>query len=112
MNTVNTAHLIGHLGADPELNQTETGTPVCSFSLATSDRWKDSNGEVHEKTQWHRITAWGKLAEICKEYLKKGSLIYLCGSINYSSFEDDNGVTHYRTEIRAQTMKMLDKSPA
>ncbi|MCC5942435.1 MAG: single-stranded DNA-binding protein [Balneolaceae bacterium] len=112
MNTVNTVHLIGHLGAAPELKKTENGTSVSTFSLATSDRWKDTNGEVQEKTQWHRITAWGKLAEICSEFLNKGSFVYITGSINYSSFEGENGETQYRTDIRAETMKMLDKKPS
>ena len=112
MNNVNTVHLIGHLGANPELNTTENETRVCTLSLATSERWKDANGEIQEKTQWHRVTAWDKLADICSEYLKKGSLIYISGSINYSSYEDDSGNTRHHTEIRAQSMKMLDKKPA
>lgn len=109
MNSVNTVHLIGHLGAAPELKTTENGTFICSFSLATTDRWKDANAEIQEKTQWHRLTAWGKLAELCSELLTKGSLAYFEGSINYSSFEDDEGITRYTTEIRVHTMKRLDK---
>jgi single-strand DNA-binding protein len=109
MNSVNTVHLIGHLGHTPQLKQTETGTPVISLSLATNERWKDANGEIHEKTQWHRLTAWGKLAELCGELLSKGSRIYTEGSIDYSSFEDDGGITRYSTEIRINTMKLLDR---
>lgn len=104
---INKAILVGNLGRDPEVSYTPSGTAVAKFSIATSERWKDKNsGEMQERTEWHRITAFGRLAEICGEYLSKGRQVYIEGRIQTSSWEKD-GVTRYTTEIIASDMKML-----
>jgi single-strand DNA-binding protein len=105
-NGVNEARLIGNLGNDPEVKYTQGGMAVCSMSVATtSSRKKD--GERIEETQWHRVKAFGKLAEICGEYLRKGSKVYIAGTIRYGSYDKD-GVKHYTTDICADEMRMLD----
>jgi single-strand DNA-binding protein len=105
---VNKAVLIGHLGRDPELRYTPSGSAVANFSIATSEEWKDKDtGEKQERTEWHRIVAWGKLGEICGEYLHKGSQIYVEGRIQTRSWEDREGIKRYTTEIVAQSMQML-----
>ena len=106
MKALNKAQLIGNLGKDPELRHTGSGTAVCSFSVATSDRFKDSSGEWQDKTEWHNVVVWAKLAEICAQYLKKGSKVYIEGSLQTRSYEKD-GVTRYSTEINARDMIML-----
>jgi single-strand DNA-binding protein len=103
---INKVILLGHLGGDPELRYTQTGKPVCKFSLATARRWKDAQGNPQEKTAWHRLVAWGKLAEICSQYLTKGKQIYAEGELDYGSYEKD-GVKHYTTDIIIHEMKML-----
>ena len=104
---MNKAILIGNLGRDPEINNTQNGTTVAKFSIATSEKWKDKNtGELQERTEWHRITAFGRLAEICEQYLSKGRQVCIEGRIQTSSWEKD-GITRYSTEIIASTMKML-----
>lgn len=104
---VNKAILVGNLGRDPEVSYTPSGTAVAKFSVATSERWKDKNtGEMQERTEWHRITAFGRLGEICGEYLSKGRQVYIEGRIQTSSWEKD-GITRYSTEIIASDMKML-----
>lgn len=104
---INKAILVGNLGRDPEISYTPSGVAVAKFSLATSERWKDRNsGEMQERTEWHRITAFGRLAEICGEYLSKGRQVYIEGRIQTTSWEKD-GVTRYTTEIIASEMKML-----
>lgn len=105
---LNKATIIGRLTADPESRTTPTGQTVVSFSLATNLVWKDANGERQEKTEFHNIVAWRKLAEIISQYLKKGSRIYLEGRLQTRSWEDQNGVKRYRTEIIADNMIMLD----
>src|SRR5690625_2768372 len=107
MSSVNKATLLGRLGADPEVRYTQANTAVATLSLATSMRYKDKNGERQENTEWHRITAWGKLAEICQKYLTKGSQIYLEGYIQTRSWEDKEGIKRYTTEIVMQQMTML-----
>jgi single-strand DNA-binding protein len=104
---LNKATIIGRLTADPESRTTPTGQTVVSFSIATNLVWKDSNGEKKEKTEFHNIVAWRKLAEIITQYLKKGSQIYLEGRLQTRSWEDQNGVKKYRTEIIADNMIML-----
>ena len=105
---INKVILIGNLGSDPELRTTGGGTAVCSFSLATSESWTDKqSGEKQERTEWHRIKVFGKLAEICGEYLKKGRQIYVEGSIRTDKFTDKDGVEKYFTDIIASTMQML-----
>ena len=104
---INKAILVGNLGRDPEVSYTPSGMAVAKFSIATSEKWKDKNsGEMQERTEWHRITAFGRLGEICGEYLSKGRQVYIEGRIQYGSYEKE-GVTHYSTDIIAREMKML-----
>jgi len=104
--------LVGNLGADPELRYTPSGRPVATFRIATTDVWTDANGERQERTEWHRIVAWDRLAEICGEYLRKGSKVYIEGRIQTRTWEDQNGVQRYTTEIVARDMRMLDTKPS
>jgi single-strand DNA-binding protein len=107
MSHLNKVTLIGNLGADPEIKHLESGATVANFTMATSESWKDKNsGEKKEKTEWHRITVWRKLAEICGEYLHKGSKIYLEGKLQTRSWEAD-GQKKYITEIIANDIKFL-----
>ncbi|MBN2569821.1 MAG: single-stranded DNA-binding protein [Deltaproteobacteria bacterium] len=103
----NKATLIGRLGADPETKYTQSGTPVATFNLATSETWV-KDGEKQEKTEWHRIVAWGNLAEICGKHLTKGKLILIDGKLQTRSWEDQEGNKRQVTEIVAQGMKMLE----
>jgi single-strand DNA-binding protein len=105
---VNKAILIGRLGKDPEVRYTPDGTMVTNFNLATDEQWKDKSGEKVQKTEWHRIVAFGKLAEICGNYLVKGKLVFVEGKIQTRSWEDKEGVKRYTTEIVANNMQMLD----
>jgi single-strand DNA-binding protein len=110
MASVNKVILVGRLGKDPEIRSTPGGTTVAKFSIATDDRYTDRNGEKQERTEWHNITAFGKLAEICGQYLRKGKLVYIDGSIRYDSWDDkETGQKRYRTEIVANQMQMLDR---
>ena len=105
---VNKVILVGNLGRDPEIKYTPSGVAVANFSIATSDEWKDKNtGEKQERTEWHRIVAWRRLGEICGEYLRKGSQVYIEGKLQTRSWEDRDGNTRYTTEIVAQSMQML-----
>lgn len=108
MSSLNKAMIIGRLGQDPEVRYTQSNTAVANLSVATSERYKDNMGEWKENTEWHRVVAWGRLAEICQEYLKKGSQVYIEGPIQTRKWEDKEGQTRYTTEIKALTMKMLD----
>jgi single-strand DNA-binding protein len=104
---MNKAILIGNLGRDPETSYAQSGMAITKFSIATFEKWKDKNtGEMHARTEWHRITAFGRLAEICGEYLSKGKQVCIEGRIQTSSWEKD-GITRYNIEIIASTMKML-----
>jgi len=103
---VNKVIIVGNLGADPELRYTAGGTAVAKFSLATSEKFNDRQGVQQERTSWHRVTAWGKLAEICGQYLVKGKQVYIEGKLQYGSYDKD-GVKHYTTDIIANTMQML-----
>ncbi|HYM62495.1 MAG TPA: single-stranded DNA-binding protein, partial [Thermoanaerobaculia bacterium] len=106
--SINKVILIGRLGKDPEVRSVPSGTTVAKFSLATDERFTDRNGEKQERTEWHNIVAWGKLADICGQYLRKGKQVYIEGSIRTDSWEDkESGQKKYRTEIIANTMKML-----
>jgi single-strand DNA-binding protein len=109
---LNKVLLIGRLGQDPELKYTQNGIAVAKFSLATSQQWKDQDGNTQDKTEWHNVVAWRRLAEICAEYLKKGSKVYLEGSLSTSSWEDENKKKHYRTEVVLNDMIMLDSKGA
>ncbi|NGP76127.1 single-stranded DNA-binding protein [Balneolaceae bacterium YR4-1] len=108
MSSLNKAMIIGRLGQDPDVRYTQSNTAVANLSVATSERYKDKSGEWKENTEWHRVVAWGRLAEICQEYLKKGSQVYIEGPIQTRSWEDKDGQTKYTTEIKALTMTMLD----
>lgn len=108
MPTLNRVQLIGRLGKDPESKFTPTGKKVCHFSLAVSNRWKDKSGEAKEVTEWVNIEAWGRLGEVCQEYLKKGSLVFLEGRLKTDKYEA-NGETKYFTKVVAQTLQFLDK---
>ena len=107
MASVNKVTLIGRLGRDPEMRYTTDGTPVATFSLATSETWKDKNGEKQEKTEWHNIVVWRRLGEIAGEYLKKGREVYLEGKIQSREYTDKEGVKRRAYEIVATEMKML-----
>lgn len=111
MPTLNRVQLIGRLGKDPESKFTPTGKKVAHFSLAVSNRWKDKSGETKESTEWVNIEAWGRLGEVCQEYLKKGSLVFLEGRLQTDKYED-KGETRYYTKVVAQTLQFLDKRPA
>jgi single-strand DNA-binding protein len=106
---INKVILVGRLGRDPEMKYFQSGDAVCNFSIATSDTWKDKDsGEKKEKTEWHRIVTYRKLAETCGKYLSKGSLVFIEGKLQTRSWEKD-GVTRYTTEIEALNMQMLDR---
>lgn len=108
MKGLNRVMIIGHLGQDPEVKYLPSGAAVCNISVATSESWKDKQtGEAQEKTEWHRISAFGKLAEIMGEYLKKGSQVYIEGSIQTRKWQDKDGNERYTTEIKARDMQML-----
>jgi single-strand DNA-binding protein len=109
---VNKAILIGNLGGDPELRSTPSGTPVATFTLATNESWNDRDGQRQERTEWHRIVAWGKLAEICGQYLRKGRQVYIEGRLTTRSWEDRQGNQRKTTEIVAQQMLMLGSRAA
>ena len=106
--SVNKVILLGRLGGDPELKYTPSGAPVCNFSLATSETWNDKSGQKQEKTEWHRIVVWGKLAELCNQYLKKGRQAYLEGRIQTRSWDDKaTGSKRYATEVMATTIQFI-----
>ena len=106
--SVNKVILVGRLGRDPELKYTASGTPFCRFSMATDDSWTDKgSGERSERTEWHNIVVWDKLAEICNNYLTKGRLVYIEGSLQTREWDDKEGVKRKTTEVRARDMVML-----
>jgi single-strand DNA-binding protein len=107
MASVNKVILIGNLGADPEQRYTATGTAMATFNVATKDFWNNKEGVREERTEWHRIVAWGRLGEICGEYLSKGKQVYIEGKLRTRSWEDREGNKRYTTEILAQNMQML-----
>lgn len=108
MSSVNKVILLGRLGQDPELKHTPSGAAVCNFSMATSESWNDKNtNEKKEKTEWHRIVVWGKLAELCNQYLSKGRQAFVEGKLETRSYDDKDGVKKYTTEIRALTVQFI-----
>jgi single-strand DNA-binding protein len=110
--SVNKVILIGRLGKDPELKYTSSGVPFCRFSLATDDVWNDKNsGERQERTEWHNIVVWDRLAEICNQYLTKGRLVFIEGSLQTREWDDPEGNKRRTTEIRAREMVMLSNAP-
>jgi len=106
---LNKAMIIGNLTRDPESRTTPQGTAVASFSVATNFVWKDANGQKQEKAEFHNVVAWRRLAEICTQYLKKGSKVYIEGRLQTRDWEGQDGVKRYRTEIVADNMIMLDR---
>jgi single-strand DNA-binding protein len=108
MGSLNKVMLIGRLGAKPEMKYLDSGKELATFSIATSERFKDSEGEDQEKTTWHKIVAFGRLAEICTEFLDKGSLAYVEGRLQTRQWEDRNGNKQYTTEVVALNLQMLD----
>ena len=107
---INKVILVGNLGRDPEMRYTQNGVAVCSFSLATSETYKDrTSGEKVTQTEWHNIILWRGLAETAEKYLRKGSSVYIDGKIRTRKWEDQQGQTRYTTEIIADTMQMLDR---
>ena len=111
MSSLNKAMIIGNLGQDPEVRYTQNNTAVATLSIATGERYKDGNGEWQERTEWHRVVAWGRTAEVCQQYLTKGSKVYIEGPIQTRQWEDKDGQKRYTTEIKALRMVMLDSSP-
>jgi len=109
MGSVNKVILLGNLGKDPELKYTPSGSAVANFTIATNETWKDKEGQKQEHTEWHRIVVWGKLAEICGEYLHKGRQVYIEGSIRSRTYKDREGVEKSITEIKADNMVMIGK---
>jgi single-strand DNA-binding protein len=100
--------IIGRLGKDPEMRYTPGGSPVTTFSVATGRQWKDGSGAVHEETEWFNVVTWNKLAEICNEHLRKASRVYIEGRLQTRQWQDQEGHTHYRAEVIATDMIMLD----
>ncbi|PEN07648.1 single-stranded DNA-binding protein [Longimonas halophila] len=107
---VNKVVLVGRLGQDPELKYTNSGTAVCTFSVATNDSYTNRDGERVDTTEWHNIVVWGRLAEICDEYIDKGQQVYLEGQLQTRSWEDRDGNKRYRTEVKAQDVVFLGGS--
>src|SRR5215208_6077412 len=105
MPALNRVQLIGYLGRDPESKYTPTGKRVTEFSIAISNRWKDEDGETREHTEWVNIEAWGRLAEVCHEYLKKGSPVYVDGRLRTNRYEDQSGESRFFTKVVAQTVQ-------
>jgi single-strand DNA-binding protein len=110
MSGVNKVILVGNLGADPQLRYTPSGTAVANFNIATSEKFTNKNGEKETRTEWHRIVAWARLAEICGEYLKKGKQVYIEGRLQTRTWEDQQGVKKYTTEVVAANMVMLGRA--
>jgi len=105
---LNKVMVIGRLGRDPEMRYTPGGSPVTTFSVAAGRQWKDGNGENREETEWFNVVVWNKLAEICNEYLHKASRVYIEGRLQTRQWQDQDGHTHYRTEVIASDMIILD----
>ncbi|MDD3647478.1 MAG: single-stranded DNA-binding protein [Candidatus Dojkabacteria bacterium] len=106
--SLNKVMIIGNLTRDPVVKTTPTGATVCTFGIATNSSWKDEKGEMQERTEFHNIVAWNKLAEICAQLLSVGMLVYVEGEIRTRTWDDENSVRHYRTEVRITDMKLLD----
>lgn len=109
MRGFNKVILSGHLGKDTEYQVLENNTPVAKFSLATTEVYKDKNGQSHSETDWHQVVVWRGLAELAHKYLKKGSQVLIEGKLKYRCYEDKSGVKHYVTEVIAEELVMLDK---
>jgi single-strand DNA-binding protein len=105
--SVNKVILVGRLGQNPEVRYTPSGQAVANFSVATNENWTDKQGQKQERTEWHRVVVWGKLAELCNQYLTKGRQVYLEGRLQTRQWQDKDGQTKYTTEIQAQTVQFL-----
>lgn len=105
--SVNKVILVGRLGQNPEVRYTPSGAAVANFSVATNETWNDKSGQKQERTEWHRVVVWGKLAELCSQYLTKGRQCYLEGRLQTRQWQDKDGQTKYTTEIQAQTVQFL-----
>lgn len=110
--SLNRAQIIGNLTRDPEVRQTPNGVSVASFGVATNFRWTDQSGQIQERVEFHNIVAWRKLAEICAQYLHRGSKVFIEGKLQTRDWEGEDGVKRYKTEIVADNMIMLDKKGA
>ena len=108
-NSLNKVILIGNLGQDPEARFTPQGTAVCNLSIATNESWKDQNGEMQDRTEWHRVVMYGRMAETATEYMKKGQMVYVEGRLNTREWEDQNQIKRRTTEIRCDNFTMLGK---
>jgi single-strand DNA-binding protein len=104
---LNMAQIIGHLGRDPDVRYTAEGTAVANLAVATNETWKDKDGEKQERTEWHRVVLFGKVAEIAAQFLKKGSLVYLQGRLQTRKWQGEDGQDRYTTEVVAERMRML-----
>jgi len=111
MASVNKVIILGNLGRDPEMRYLQSGEAVANLAIATTDKWKDKEGNQQEKTEWHRVTFFGRLAEVCGQYLKKGSQLYVEGSLSTRKYTDKDGVEKYATEIKGHSMQMLGGKP-
>lgn len=107
MSSLNKAMIIGRLGNDPDMRYLPSGEAVANLSIATSETWKDKDGNKKESTEWHRVSFFGKIAEVCGQYLKKGGLVYVEGKIQTRKWQDKEGQDRYNTEIRGERMQML-----
>ncbi len=107
MASINKAIIVGNLGNDPEIRYSSGGDAIANMNIATTDSWKDKEGRKQEKTEWHRVTMFGKLAEICGEYLKKGSQVYIEGKLQTRKWTDKSDIERYTTEIVVDKMQML-----
>ena len=113
MGNLNKVMLIGRLGKDPEIRYTQTGSAVANFSLATNEYWTDAQGQRQERTEWHNIVAWNKLADLAQNYLKQGNQVYLEGRLQTRSWDDaQTGQKKYRTEVVANILQFLDSRPS
>lgn len=109
MSSLNQVLLIGNLGNDVELRYTQSGQTIANFSLATSENYKEEDGSIGQKTEWHKIVVFGKLAENCSKYLQKGNKVFIEGKLQTRKWQDKSGQTRYVTEVIAQQIKFLDK---
>jgi single-strand DNA-binding protein len=101
--------VVGNLGRDPELRYTPQGTPVCNFSVATNEKWKDTSGDLKERTTWFRVAAWGRRAEVANQFLKKGSQVYLEGRLEVREYTDRDGVLRTSLDVNATEIQFLDR---
>lgn len=111
MSGINKVILIGRLGQDPEVRYTPSGQAVANFSMATSENWTGKDGQKQERTEWHKIVVWGRLAELCKDYLRKGRQVYIDGKLQTRNWDDKDGKKRYTTEVVATTVQFLGSAP-